>query len=421
MKHAREVIMKASPGKRVLMLLENSQYAFDMRVRGEAEALVAHGYQVTVINRHTPGAKRSEVTNGVKVYTFPMPETGSGLAGYVVEFLYATVAMFVMSLFVLVRHGFDVVTTHNPPDILFLVAGFYKLFGKRFVYDHHDLSPELYDARSGGRGNWLVRQLLLGVERSALRLADGVIATNESYKTVEIQRDKVPAGRITIVRNGPNLNRWHPVAPDPELRSRASTLIGYIGIMGPQDGVDYLLRTVRHLVYDLDQRDILCVIIGRGDTTDELKALTVELNIEPYVWFTGFLPYSDVLRYLSTVDLGVDPDPSNAFNDRCTMIKVMNYMALGKPVVAFDLPEHRVTAGDAAVYAQPNSEMDFARQIVALMADPERRARMGAAGRERVERELAWPYQAVHLVEAYRQALAVRTPTVAPSTDVDLP
>jgi glycosyltransferase involved in cell wall biosynthesis len=388
-------------GKRVLMLLENSHYEHDSRVRPESEALVSQGYRVTVINPRWPGGKRHEVMNGVHIYTFPMPDTGSGFLGYAVEYLYATLAMFVMSLYVLVRRGFDIVHTHNPPDILFLIAGFYKLFGKRFVYDHHDLGPELYDARFGGHGNWLVHQMLVWGEKIACGLADRVIATNESYKVMEMTRSHVPPERISVVRNGPDVTNFHLVPGDPGLRDRAGTLLGYVGVMGPQDGVDYLLRSLHHLVHDLEHTDVFCVIIGRGDTMEQLKAMAHDLNIEPYIWFTGWVTYDDMLCYLSTIDIGVDPDPSNAFNDRCTMIKIMNYMALGKPVVAFDLPEHRVTADSAAVYARPNDELDFARQIAALIADPQRRAIMGQAGLRRVETQLAWPFQAQELLRAY--------------------
>lgn len=411
--------MRASPGKRVLMLLENSHYEHDTRVIAEAQTLRANGYKVTVINRRADGGKFHEVKDGVHLYTFRMPETSTGFMGYLAEWLYATAAMFVLSLVVLVRRGFDVIHTHNPPDILFLVAGPYKLLGKRFVYDHHDLGPELYDARFGGHGKWLVRQMLVAGEKLACRLADHVIATNESYRAVEMERDRVPADRISIVRNGPDLNKFHPVPPDLDLRQRAGTLIGYIGVMGPQDGIDYLLRAVRHLVYDLGQKDVLFVIIGKADNLEDLRDIARELEIEDYVWFTGFVPYGDMLCYLSTIDIGVDPDPSNPFNDRCTMIKMMNYMTMSKPIVAFDLPEHRVTAGDAAVYARPNDELDFARQIAALIADPDRRERMGRVGRQRIERELAWPYQGEQLVKAYETVTAKGSRVLNPKPEVE--
>ena len=383
------------------MLLENNPYQFDPRPKREARTLVRAGYRVSVISPRPPGGKVYEVMDGVHLYQFLAPPAANGSLGYLWGYAYATGVSFVLSLVVLLREGFDILHAHNPPDTFFLVAAFYKLLGKRFVYDHHDLAPEMYYARFRGSGNRLVYQALVLLERLSCRLADHVIATNESYKAVEMERGRVPAERITIVRNGPDLERLQPVERDPALRQSTNTILGYVGTMGPQDGVDYLLRALHHLIYDLDRHDVFCVIIGKGDMLPELKALAKELHIEEYTWFTGWIPDEELIRYLSTADICVDPDPSNPFTDRCTMIKMMEYMALGKPIVAFDLPEHRVTAQDAAVYARPNDELDFARQIAALMDDPQRRQKMGQMGRERVETELAWAYQEKHLLEAY--------------------
>jgi glycosyltransferase involved in cell wall biosynthesis len=283
-----------------------------------------------------------------------------------------------------------------------LVAAFYKLFGKRFVYDHHDLAPEMYRARFRSNANPVVYRTLLVFEKLCLRLADHVITTNQSYKTLEMEDGGVPWQRITIVRNGPDCDRIQPGESDNALRQKAQTVLGYVGRMGPQDGVDHLLGALRHLVYTLGRHDVYCVIIGKGDTLPELKVLAEELHVEDHIWFTGWIPDSDLIRYLSTADICLDPDPSNPFNDRSTMVKMMEYMALGKPIVAFDLPEHRVTAQDAAAYARPNDELDFAREIASLIDDPERRKRMGEAGRERIEKELAWIYQEKHLLQAYR-------------------
>ena len=371
--------MKASAGS-VLMLLENNPYQSDPRPKREACTLVKAGYRVSVICPRPPGGKLYEVMDGVRLYQFPAPAAANGLLGYLWEYGYSMVVTFVISLLVFLREGFDVIHAHNPPDTFFLIAAFYKLLGKRFVYDHHDLAPEMYYARFGDGGNRFVYHTLVLLEKLSCRLADCVIVTNESYKAVEMERGQMPAERITIVRNGPDLEGLQPVEPDPALRQRADTILGYVGRMGPQDGVDYLLRALYHLIYDLDRR---------------------ELHIEEYVWFTGWIPDEDLIRHLSTADICVDPDPSNPFNDRSTMVKMMEYMALGKPVVAFDLPEHRVTAQDTALYARPNDELDFARQIVVLMDDPERRKRMGQRGRERIETELAWSYQEEHLLEVY--------------------
>ncbi len=395
-----EAPMKASAGK-VLMLLENNSYQRDVRPKREARALVRAGYRVSVISPRPPDGAGSSMSDGVRLYQFPAPPNASGFLGYLWEYAYATIAIFVLSIVVLLREGFDILHAHNPPDTLALIAAPYKLLGKRLVYDHHDLAPEMYCARFRDRGNRWVYQALILLQKLSCRLADRVIATNESYKAVEMERDGVPEKHIFVVRNAPDLERLNPVAPDPGLRRRAGTIVGYVGALGPQDGVDYLLRAVHHLVYKLKRHDVLFVVIGEGDMLPELKALAERLELGPYVWLTGWIPDQDLLRYLSTADICVDPDPSNPFTDRSTMVKMMEYMALGKPIVAFDLPEHRVTAGGAAVYARPNDELDFARQISALMDDPELRQKLGRTGIERVETELAWEHQEKRLLEVY--------------------
>jgi len=400
--------MKASVGGRVLMLLEKGGYPRDYRVRLEARPLAAAGYQVSVICPLDPGQPWREVLDGVRIYRFPAPPAANSFLGYLWEYGYSMVATFVISLFILLREGFDVVHTHNPPDTFVFIAAFYKLLGKRFVYDHHELTPELYYARFGASGSRLVYQMLVLLEKISCRLADRVIAPNQSYKAVEMQRGHVPEERITIVRNAPTLDRLRPVAPAPGLRQKGKTIISYVGVMGFQDGVDYLLRALRHLAYDLGRTDFLCVLVGAGDALPSLKSLTERLGLANHTLFTGWVHHTEVDRYLNAADICVAPEPSNSYNDRSTMIKMMEYMALGKPIVAFDLPEHRVTAQDAVLYARPNDELDFAQQIAALMDAPERRKRMGEKGRERVEKELAWPHQEKFLLEAYESLVSQR-------------
>jgi glycosyltransferase involved in cell wall biosynthesis len=395
--------MRASAGNRVLMLLENSYFPLDSRVRLEAGTLVNAGYQVAVIAPVFRDQPWHEVLDGVSVYRFPIRRSGGSVLGYVWEYGVSMVATFLLSLWVFVRHGFDVVHTHNPPDLFVFIAAFYKAFGKQFVYDHHDLSPEMYVAQFGGDNGALVHRVLVWLEKLSCRMADHVIATNESYRAVEIGRGNVSAKRITIVRNGPNLRRLIRVSPDPELRQKAKTLLGYVGVMGLQDGVDHLLRALHHLIHDCGRTDFYCVLIGSGAALGRLRAQATELGLDDHVCFTGYVPDEDLVRYLSTVDICVDPDPSNPFTDRSTMIKMMEYMAMRKPIVAFDLPEHRVTAKRAALYARPNDERDFARQIAVLMDDPARREEMGRFGRLRVEKELAWPHQEQCLLQAYRK------------------
>ena len=394
--------MRTEKGKRVLMLLENNPYPHDGRVRLEATTLTGAGYQVSVISPSAPGQMRHEVIDEVHVFRYPAPPDGDGLAGYLWEYGYSLAATFALSLLVSFRRGFDFIHAANPPDTAVLVAAFYKLFGKRFVFDHHDLAPELYDVRFGNGGSRLVRLALLLLEKSSCRLADHIIATNESYKAHDAQRGPVPEERITVVRNGPTLRRFRAVEPKPGLRKPGKTVIIYVGIIAAQDGVDCLMRALLHLRVDLGRSDFMCFILGKGIALAGIKALATELRLDDCVTFTGFVEPVEVAAHVAAADIGVSPEPSNPLNDRSTMVKIMEYMASGKPVVAFDLPENRFTALGAALYAKPNDELDFARQLATLMDDPQRRERMGAAGRERAMNVLAWPYQAEQLLCAYR-------------------
>ena len=274
--------------------------------------------------------------------------------------------------------------------------------GRQFIYDHHDLMPEIYLAQKNGAGSAIIYRLLRLCERWSCRLADHIIATNESYKALEAARHQIPLERISVVRNGPSEQDMLALEPDPNVRERASTIIGYVGMIGIQDGVDYLLRALHHLVYDLGKPDVCCVIVGDGPAMPQLRTLAKELNLQQQVLFTGFVDDPELVRrYVSTMDICADPDPSNPLNDRSTMIKLMEYMALAKPIVAFDLPEHRVTAGQAALYACPNDECEFAQQIVQLIENPDLGKKMGQVGRERIRTTLAWEYQERHLIGAY--------------------
>ena len=398
------------------MLVENNPYPQDTRVRAEAEALRDAGYAVAVIGPAAKGQSWREVVNGVSVYRFPPSFEARGFWGYAWEFFYSTMAMFLLSLVVWHREGFDVVHVGNPPETLVMIAAFYKLFGKRFIFDHHDLSPELYDANSAGKGNRGVYRVLIWLEKLSCRLADHVIATNESYKEMEMARGGVPQHRITIVRNGPDLERFRSVDSIPCLRSPGKTVIAYLGLIGPHDGVDHLLRALKHLADDLHRKDFLCIVMGRGEALDPMKALCAHLGLEDHVLFTGWMGDPGKLRYLCTADICVDPDPSNPYNDRSTMIKIAEYMAAGKPIVSFALPENRFTAGDAAIFVRANDEMEFARALAHLMDDPARRQIMGVLGRHRVEAELSWRHSVTHLLSAYRTVL----PEIASSPEVDV-
>ena len=397
--------MKAPTNNRVLMLLENQPYPQDHRVRREATALAAAGYHVSIVCPSSGGQCWRETVDNVRVYRFWAPAPVNSFLGYLWEYGYSTVASFAMSLLVFFGEGFDVVHAHNPPETFVFIGAFYKLFGKRFVFDHHDLSPEMYRARFSDGGSRIVYQALILLERLTCIVADHVIATNESYKKVEVERDHVPEERITIVRNGVEVQHDRPIQPDPRLRKKANTIIGFVGVMGFQDGVDYLLRALHHLLHDLGRSDFYCVLMGDGDAWASLRTLARQLCLEDHVRFTGQVHGEEKLRYLSATDICVDPDPANAYNNRSTMIKIMEYMAFEKPIVAFDLPEHRVTAQQAAVYVTPNDERAFARALARLMDDAASRKVMGAFGRHRIETELAWRFSVSNLLDAYRKVL----------------
>ncbi|MEM7130725.1 MAG: glycosyltransferase family 4 protein [Chloroflexota bacterium] len=386
---------------RILMLIENASFPRDNRVRPEAYTLKSAGYDVTVICPVGQDKARYELVNGVHVYRYPAPPEGEGLFGFIVEYSFAMLWTFVLSLYVWTRHGFDVIHSHNPPDLFVFLALFYKLFGKKYIFDHHDLTPEVYQAKTPLGGNAIVHRVLIEAEKLSCRVADHVIATNESYKKLEIERSGIPESKVTVVRNAPDSSHLQQVAPDPELRQKASSILCYIGEMAYQDGIDYLLRAFNHLRYKLNREDFYCVLLGTGSELDKLKELATELQLNDHVWFYGWANGPELSLVLSSSDICVDPDPSNPFNDRSTMVKMTEYMALGKPIVAFDLPEHRFTAQGAAIYVKDNNEFEFAQAIERLMDSPELRNQMGMLGRERIETKLSWKQSSANLLDVY--------------------
>jgi len=390
---------------KVLMLVENSDYPEDTRVRREAETLQQAGYQVAVIAPRLKISPYHEIINGVSVYRFSILLEGNNLLGFISEFAYATLAMLFVSFRVWWSHGFDIIHAANPPDTFFIIGGFYKFFGKKFIFDQHDLAPETYLSRfAHARPNLIYRGLRF-FEWCSYRTANRVIVTNESYRKMAVTRGKKQPDHVFIVRNGPVISVKSQPA-DKELAKRAPYIICYIGVIAPQDGVDYWLHAIYELVYTLNRRDFLAVIIGDGDSLPELKQLAKELNIEPYVWFSGWVSDEDeLLRYISTAHICVHPDPLNPLNQWSTTMKMMDYMAAGKPVVSFDLLEARYSAQSAALYAQPNDVLDFARKVAWLMDHKDERDRMGEFGRKRFCEALAWDYSIEKLLETYQSVI----------------
>jgi glycosyltransferase involved in cell wall biosynthesis len=411
--------MKASAG-RILMIVENS-FPLDPRVKNEAVKLTDAGYKVSVISKKSPGETMRETWFGINIYRVPWfevfkksTESKSRLVslflkvftkvGYVIEYFYFTLISYLHSIYVFLKVGFDVIHIHNPPNTLFVIGLFYRLLGRKFVFDHHDLSPELFLSRYGEKSNILAKLLLLE-EKLCLRSANLVIATNESYKEIDIKRGKKKPEDIFVVRNGPNLDLFKPVEPDLNLKKTEKRILVYIGVMGPQDGVDYLLRSLHILVNEFNRKDFYCVIIGPGDSLNDLRKLREELNLQEQCIFTGLIPFNDLLKYLSTADICVDPNPSNPLNDSSTWIKVMEYMSFGKPIVCYNLKETRYSAQRAALYATPNNEQEYAEKIIQLMDDPKLRDELGEYGKRRVEKELAWNIVSENLLIAYRKLM----------------
>jgi glycosyltransferase involved in cell wall biosynthesis len=408
------------------MLVQN-HFPSDVRVRNESELLRDEGYDVTVICLKRKGEKTSEVVRGARVYRIPNLEffekapverqsllqrqltKFKAVLGYLGEYAYFTLACLAISLYAAARHGVDVIHAHNPPDTLFLVALPFKLFRKKFVFDNHDLSPELYQSRYKARRSILFWGLLWA-EKCSLKLADVTIATNESYKQIHIKRGGVRPDRCFVVRNGPGADQMTVVEPSQRLRRMGKSILCYIGCLNPQDGLDYLLRALAHLTFDLKRSDYHCVIMGSGDSLENLRVMSRELKLDDYVEFTGYVSDSELRANLSAADICLDPDPSSPLNDVSTWIKIMEYMAYGKPIVSFDLKETRYSAQDAAIYVEPNNEQRFALAIAQLMDDPPLRARQGALGRARVEQELQWSCVGKNLASAYRALFPAAVP-----------
>jgi len=397
-----------APG--VLLIVENLSVPADRRVWAEARTLYEEGYRVSVICPRGRKLDRTpyELKEGVHIYRFAMPFDGPQKWNFFLEYTWAFLACFALSLRVWSERGFDVIHVGNPPDIFFPLAWFYRLFGKKFVFDQHDLSPETYLSKfeEGGRG--LVYRLLLASEAASYRAAHVAVATNESYRDVMMSRGRLPAERIFIVRNGPNPRLFDPRPPRPELKEGHRYLVTFVGIMGHQDGVDYLLRAAHHVLRDLGRDDILFVIMGTGDAWDELQALHRELQLGDHVKFTGRIPDDPMLDYLSTADVCASPDPFSPLNDISTMNKMMEFMAMGKAVVSFELKEARFSAREAALYVDDNDWRRFGEAIVELLEDPERRQRMGEFGRRRILDELSWDVTSRQLLAAYRALLGPR-------------
>jgi len=390
--------------QKVLLLVENVSVPTDRRVWPECLSLRNAGYDVTVVSPQGNNKDRElfEVCAGIEIYRYSLPRASGGKRKFLWEYLRAFWQTWRLVRKLALARAFSVVHAANPPDILLIAASPLKRRGTRFIFDHHDLVPELYADRFGGGGAlyWLSRLM----ELTSFRLADVVIATNESYRRIAIERGRKRPEDVFVVRNGPDLARFHSVDPHPSLKRGKRHLIGYVGDMAPQDGIDGAIRSLASLRRLRD--DWHAIFVGGGEAFDEVVALASKLALGDLVEFTGALPTEDVVRIISAADVCLAPEPKTAFNDASTMIKIAEYMAMGRPIVSYDLTESRFTAADAALYATPNDEDDFAQCIHRLLEDPALRASMGDTGRRRVRRGFTWSDSEARLLAAYKHVLS---------------
>lgn len=392
-------------GRHVLIVVENLPLPFDRRVWQEARTLKAAGAHVSIICPTGKGyERRFEVIDGIEIHRHPLPLEAKGAIGFLAEYGAALFWETVLAWKIHLKRRIDVIQGCNPPDLIFLVALPFKALGVRYIFDHHDISPELYEAKFNKRGFFW--RLMVLFEKLTYRAADVSIATNGSYRKIAIERGGMAPERVHVVRSGPDLSQLKRVDPVETWKNGRAHMVGYVGVLGEQEGIDLLIDAVEHIVRNMQREDIQFVLVGGGPMLPQLRAMVQTRGLADYITFTGRAPDQQLLEVLSIMDLGVNPDRVNAMNDKSTMNKIMEYMSLGKAMVQFDVTEGRFSAQEASLYAEANNPVDMAEKIVALIDDPAARARMGAYGRERVVNELSWQHQIAPLLAAYRQVLA---------------
>lgn len=404
----------ANPG--ILIIVENLTVPVDRRVWQEATTLRDAGYTVSVVCPKGGKYQDSyEVLDGIHVFRHPLPLEADGCLGYAIEYSWALAWETALAVKAYFKVGFNVIQACNPPDTIFILAGLFKLLlGIPFVFDHHDINPELFEAKFGKRG--FFHRLLLTLERWTFRTADVSIATNETFKEIAVRRGGMDPDRVFIVRSIPDLARFKRVTPREDLKKGRKHLIGYVGIMGAQDGVDLLVEAMADLVVKRGRQDVQCAIVGSGTELERLKALATERGIADYVTFTGFLSGQPLLEAFSAFDVGAIPDPKNTYNDKISMNKVFEYMTMGIPFVSFDLVETRKIAGEASLYAADNSPASLAARMASLLDDEALRAQLADVGKARAKAMLRWETERAQLLAAYEMALRPATKSEAVTT-----
>ena len=387
-------------GKHILIIVENLPVPFDRRVWQEATTLQENGAKVSIICPKMKGYTRSyECLNDIEIYRHPLPIEGNGSFGYFLEYLVALFWEFTLSFKVYLKKRFHVIHGCNPPDLIFLVAGFYKLFGVKFVFDHHDINPELYIAKYGKKG-FFYRFLLL-VERLTFATANYSIATNESYREIAIRRGKMRPEKVEVVRSGPRLDRLLPGNGDIKYKKGRPFLIGYVGVIGEQEGLNLLLESAQYIVSK--RNDVQFAIVGDGTELHKIKEITREMNLQSFVDFHGRVDDKTMVEILNSSDVCVNPDRPTEMNNLSTMNKIMEYMALKKAIVQFSLKEGKLSAQEASLYAKNTETEDFAKKIMWLLDNPGERIKMGEFGYHRIINKLSWEHESKKLLTLYQK------------------
>lgn len=387
--------------RKILIIVENLPVPFDTRVWQEATTLAANGYTVSVICPTGKGYDKEEETlEGVHIFRHKLPPEGNGAVGYAREYGSALRAELRLAKKIYKEIGFDVIHGCNPPDDIYLVASFFKKYGVRYVFDHHDICPELFEAKFGNTKSLLYKSQVW-LERQTYRHCTFAFVTNESYRKIAIERDKMPPEKVIVLRSGPRLERMRILPPDPSIRRGYPYMVGYVGVIGQQEGIEYILQAAQYIKQH--ENNVFWGIVGGGPHWEALKKQASDMGLDDCVEFTGRVDDETMLRYLNTADVCVNSDTYNAMNDKSTMNKVLEYMALGKPIVQFDLTEGRFSAQEASLYARRNDAVDMAQKIQELLQDPEKRAHMGAYGRNRILNELSWEKTSKALLEGYEK------------------
>jgi len=386
--------------RKVLIIVENLPIPFDTRVWQEARTLVSNGYIVSVICPKGKGyTKEYEILEGVHIYRHDLPNEGNGFIGYVKEYFTALKEQYRLAKKIYKEIGFDVIQGCNPPDNIYLVAKRFKKYGVKYVFDHHDICPELFYAKFKKKGFLYKSQLWL--ERNTFKNCDMAFVTNESYKKIAIGRGKMDPNKVFILRSGPNLERLKIQPPIPEVKRGKRFMVGYLGVIGQQEGIEYLIEAAKYLKEVKGRNDIFFGIVGGGPHLEVLKKKAAQMKMNDMVEFTGRVSDDVMLDYLNTSDVCVNPDEYNEMNDKSTMNKILEYMALGKPIVQFDLTEGKYSAGEASLYAKPNDFIDLAEKILDLLNDEDKRGYMGQYGRDRIVNQLSWDHTSKALLNGY--------------------